>query len=115
MNWTKGNEVVSTDATYRFTVTENASYTANFQVDGIEELEENLFVIFPNPVNEKLMIKSAETVRQCDVYSVTGSLIFNMTVDSDSIEVQVKDLPAGSYLIRIISDNVVQTKRFIKN
>lgn len=115
VNWTKGNEVVSTDATYSFTVTENASYTANFQVDGIEELEENLFVIFPNPVNEKLMIKSAETVRQCDVYSVTGSLIFNMTVDSDSFEVQVKDLPAGSYLIRIISDNVVQTKRFIKN
>lgn len=29
-NWKKGNSVVSTDPTYTFTVTENASYTANF-------------------------------------------------------------------------------------
>ena len=29
-NWKKGSSVVSTDPTYTFTVTENASYTANF-------------------------------------------------------------------------------------
>ena len=29
-NWKKGNSVVSTDPTYTFTVTENATYTANF-------------------------------------------------------------------------------------
>ena len=30
VNWKKGNSVVSTNPTYTFTVTENASYTANF-------------------------------------------------------------------------------------
>ena len=33
VNWTKNSEVVSTDATYTFTVTENASYVANFEIN----------------------------------------------------------------------------------
>ena len=32
-NWTKDGEVVSTDLTYTFTVTEDAAYVANFSVD----------------------------------------------------------------------------------
>ena len=115
INWTKDGVEVSTDATYSFTVTENASYVAHFQYDNVKETEEHLFVIFPNPVNERLMIRSQFTVRQYDVYSITGSLILSMTVDSDSFEVQVKDLPAGSYLIRLTSDDIVQTRRFVKN
>ena len=114
INWTKDGEVVSEEAVYSFTVTENASYVAHFQYDNVKETEEHLFVIFPNPVNERLMIRSQFTVRQYDVYSITGSLILSMTVDSDSFEVQVKDLAAGSYLIRLTSDDVVQTRRFVK-
>ena len=115
INWTKDGEVVSEEAVYSFTVTENASYVAHFQYDNVKETEEHLFVIFPNPVNERLMIRSQFAVRQYDVYSITGSLILSMTVDSDSFEVQVKDLPAGSYLIRLTSDDIVQTRRFVKN
>ena len=33
LNWTKGGEVVSTNATYSFTVTEAASYVANFELN----------------------------------------------------------------------------------
>ena len=36
INWTKNDEVVSTDATYSFTVTENAAYVANFSLDSYE-------------------------------------------------------------------------------
>ena len=31
INWTKGNEIVSTDASFTFTVTEDADYVANFE------------------------------------------------------------------------------------
>ena len=35
-NWTKDGEVVSTDLTYTFTVTEDAAYVANFGIDSYE-------------------------------------------------------------------------------
>ena len=35
-NWTKNGEVVSTNATYTFTVTENAAYVANFSVNSYQ-------------------------------------------------------------------------------
>ena len=35
LNWTKDNEVVSTEATYSFTVTESATYVANFSLDAL--------------------------------------------------------------------------------
>lgn len=114
INWTKDSIVVSTEATYSFTVTEDASYVAHFQYDNVEETEEPLLLVFPNPVNERLMVQSGQIVHKCDVYTITGTLIISMTVDSDSFEVQMKDLPTGSYLIRMTMDNGVKTKRFVK-
>ena len=36
INWTKGGEIVSTEATYTFVVTEDAAYVANFQLNSYE-------------------------------------------------------------------------------
>ena len=41
MNWTKDNVEVSTEATYSFTVTENATYVANFILNQGEVTQEN--------------------------------------------------------------------------
>ena len=115
LNWTQNGVEVSSDAEYTFIVTEDAEYVANFQFDNIMEIEEAELVIYPNPISNKCVIKSQQIVRQCDIYSITGALVYSKTVNSESFEIQMDNLPAGSYLISLISDDQVQTRRFVKN
>ena len=45
VNWTENGEVVSTDATYTFTVTQNRILTANFQYNDLEGNDNGLFSV----------------------------------------------------------------------
>ena len=115
INWTENGNVVSTDITYSFTVTEDHSIVANLQYfDGVDENGANTFVIYPNPVSDKLMIESQEAVRRCDIYTVSGSLVLSEDENSNSFAVEVGDLRAGTYIIRLTTGDKVQTKQFIK-
>lgn len=49
INWTENGNVVSTEATYVFTVTNDRNLVANFGCTGIDDNDYSLF-IYPNPV-----------------------------------------------------------------
>lgn len=115
LNWTENGEVVSTDETYSFIVNSNREIIANLDFfDGVDENGANTFVIYPNPVSDKLMIESQEAVNRCDIYTVSGSLVLSEDENSNSFAVEVGDLRAGTYIIRLTTGDKVQTKQFIK-
>ena len=73
VNWTKGEEVVSTEATYTFTITENVALVANFQEQAPEyALEETVEI--SNLTTETL------TVGEATYLQLTGR---NDMLDSD--------------------------------
>ena len=116
VNWTKNGNVVSTNASYSFTVTEDVSYVAHFELlSGVDENTKNDFVIYPNPVKDKLMVVSKETVDRCCIYTVLGSLVFSQDVNSDTFVVEIGTLRSGTYIIRLTTSDKVQTMRFIKD
>ena len=41
-------------------------------------------------------------------------MVASKTVGEQSFEVNVSEMPAGTYLIKIMSEGMVQTKRFVK-
>ena len=55
VNWTKDDAVVSTAATYSFTVTEDADFVANF------DLIEDEYVVFADPVVKEICIANWDT------------------------------------------------------
>ena len=114
VNWTENGEIVSEDATYTFVVTADRELVANFDLDGIDELNGMSFTLYPNPAIDKVMIESSEFVRKCEVYSVNGALIYTMYECSENFEINVGDYAAGSYVIRLTSDKSVQTRSFVK-
>ena len=114
INWTENGEVVSEDVVYTFTVTENRTLVAHFGVDGVDEISEMNVVLYPNPASDKVMIETSEFISRCEVYNINGALVYSMNECSNNFEINVSEFAAGSYIVRLISDKSVQTRRFTK-
>lgn len=70
----------------------------------------NRVSVYPNPVNEKLMIV-AEGDFRAKIYDATGSFILESSKDT----INVSTLPSGMYVLKIVSNNSSSTFKFIKN
>ena len=84
------------------------------EYNDVDEIEMSLFTVYPNPTSEKLIIEGQVVVNQYDIYNVAGDMIMSKPVDEKSFEVNVSELPAGTYLIKMSANGLVQTKRFVK-
>ncbi|WEK69787.1 MAG: T9SS type A sorting domain-containing protein [Candidatus Chryseobacterium colombiense] len=68
--------------------------------------------IFPNPVSDLITIKTDQKVENVSVYDISGKNS-NVTILRDN-KVDVRNLPAGSYIMTIETKEGKTTKKFIK-
>ena len=80
----------------------------------VDENESISLVVYPNPATDRLTIESEEVIRQCEVYDLTGQLVETLENDSERMEISVKALPAGVYLVRLVTDRFTPTRWFVK-
>ncbi len=69
-------------------------------VEGQEAID---FSLFPNPASGFINVVSTATVQQLDVYAITGSRV--MHIENPSSRVDITNLNAGIYLVKIAADN----------
>ncbi len=76
------------------------------------------FSIYPNPVSDILKIKtskSTENIAKLFIYSADGHIISSTDkIKSGEILFDAKTLPAGTYLIKLVTNKETLTKTFIK-
>ena len=114
-NWTENGVVVSENPTFSVEITEAHNYVANFHsVEGVDETDAEMFVMYPNPANDIIYIESLDNINRCEVLTLTGAMVFSKTDCSQSFKLEIGNLKSGTYMIRMISSNSVQTKVFIK-
>lgn len=82
--------------------------------DLAESFTEQLNVC-PNPVNDRLVVRNDQIINRLDIYTVTGALVYSREVRASSFDVDVESLPSGTYIIRLTSEGVIQTRKFLKN
>ena len=70
--------------------------------------------VYPNPACEILTVESGDVVSQYEVYNMAGAMIMNKPVNDSKFNIDVRDLPAGAYLVKMTSEGLVQTRRFVK-
>jgi len=87
-------------------------YISTLSVDDVS-LSTNSVKLYPNPVNDKLFIKSYNAIDSITIYNVSGQIIKQTEIFSNGID--VSGLNAGLYFINIKSDNRENIKKFIKN
>lgn len=83
---------------------------------GIDELPEGFQVqLYPNPTQGILMIDSEEPIEYLVVYGMNGQSVLTRTSMSEGLnEIDLFDLPSGTYLIQMISGDSIVTKRIVK-
>ncbi len=82
-------------------------------------LEENPFnttiTLYPNPAKNKLQLNTQEkTIDQINIYTITGSKVLQLEVNTVSPTVDVSGLASGVYYIQLYSGKNVALKKFVK-
>jgi hypothetical protein len=100
--------------TYTFVATENRDLVAHFlHTEGIGE-QGGQTLIYPNPVNDKLTIEAQEAINTVEIYNLMGALVYSQKDCGNKVEIHTADLHSGIYFIRMTSNKVSETRRFVK-
>ncbi len=67
-------------------------------------------IVYPNPTNSTLTIKTEETIETVTVYNSLGAVVMEEKNTSFSVE----QLPAGIYILQITTIKGTGTTRFVK-
>ena len=70
--------------------------------------------LYPNPATDRLQVEGTANIERYEVFDLTGALLRRAEVGGDSFTLDVEALPAGTYLLRTVTSDGVQTHRFVK-
>jgi len=76
--------------------------------------------VFPNPVNDRLMIQSTDIsgngIEYVRIFDLSGKLVFEKQFSEESsVELQLSFLPKGIYTSKITTDNGIALRKMVKN
>ncbi|MDY8137862.1 InlB B-repeat-containing protein [Aquimarina sp. 2201CG5-10] len=97
------------------TITGNTTIMATFSDPtlGINDQEFPVaFTVYPNPVVDKMYIKTDEVISSIRLYSILGNEI--KVLDTNNAQIDVSSLSKGVYFLIIETDKGKGTQRFIK-
>ena len=83
---------------------------------GIQSLEKETVLVYPNPVNDVLNISTSNFTTESTIviYSALGQKVLETKASSPSISIPISELTSGVYFCRINSGIQNTTKTFIK-
>ena len=116
VKWTENNMIISRNAEYSFAITDNRELVANFvSTESIDELRSSLH-LYPNPVNDKLIIVTEVEIEEIVVYTITGVIAGQQSTinNQQSLSIDLSNLNSGVYFVMIKTNEGVVTKRFVK-
>lgn len=114
-NWTEDGVVVSEEPSYTFILTDHHYFIAHLiDVTGVGENAQQVLNIYPNPVNDKLIIEAEETIGMVEIYNLTGAMVLNQECNSAKAELEVNELQSGIYFIKMTNNCNVVTRSFVK-
>ena len=81
---------------------------------GIDDNEEIDFTYNPNPINDQLAIKSQRKVDNITIFNMLGQVVLRQLPNSLECVVNMGDMQAGAYFVRVSIGNTIETVRVIK-
>ena len=102
-----------------FTLTQDTLFTAVFALDttheGISEADGLTFTVTPNPTGGELTVSTRmETPSQAEVFDAAGRCVLRCTLQGPKDVLDVRQLPAGRYLLRLNNGNRSGSRAFVK-
>lgn len=93
-----------------------ASNSINITSSGIEDIENNLYKVFPNPFTDKLLVefKAGNRIIDYQLINSNGQIVKKGVFTKNEI-INTSDLTTGIYMLKVFDKNVSQSIILIKN
>ena len=72
------------------------------------------FKSFPNPVKDILNLSYDKNISSAAVYNLVGQEVLTKAINSNQSQIDMTNLSAGTYFVRVTADNQVKTIKVIK-
>lgn len=82
---------------------------------GITDIKQNEIVVYPNPTNGELTIKTENSITKIDVYNSLGALVLSKgNISVKTTNLSLNKLPKGIYTVKVFDANSVLEQKIIK-
>lgn len=76
--------------------------------------KDNSVVIFPNPTQSIVNVKSDNSIKSIQLYDVQGRLLQTKLTEENSTSIDISDKSKGIYFLKITSDKGIKVERIVK-
>jgi hypothetical protein len=94
-------------------ITHSVWITVNSNSTAIEPINISKILLYPNPVDNELFIHAETVIDEIEIYNIAGRKIVNCQYRNGQ-SINVTHLPTGIYFVKIIVDNQIVTRKFVK-
>ncbi len=106
-----GIDFFSVDANNRYYIDDVSFEQTNLSINDISN---NLFSVYPNPVENVLNFKSVSQIDTITIYNVLGKVVAKENPQTISPSIDMSKLSNGIYLVEATSGNTSKTVKIIK-
>ncbi|RZS92199.1 fibronectin type III domain-containing protein [Aquimarina brevivitae] len=107
-----GGEFGSSEAT-SFCVTADSARLETYELSDLDETE--LFKLYPNPAKNILNVTLGDLpIDQLEIFSMYGQLVKKSGNQGQNSQIDISDLPTGTYFVRFTAEEVIVTRSFVK-
>lgn len=94
----------------------NAGHVRVFQKTSLStsDVDNNLFSFYPNPAKDLVHFSSKNTIENITIYNVFGQEVLFKKINSLEFDVDIKNLPYGTYFGKLNKDGKSQSIKFFK-
>jgi len=83
-------------------------------INSVNDIAKTDFAIAPNPASNQITIKTAGNFNTVEIVSFLGQIVLTQSNDGNKATIDVSNLFNGIYFVRIISENGISVKKFVK-
>ncbi|MFK7832567.1 MAG: T9SS type A sorting domain-containing protein [Winogradskyella sp.] len=116
--WDAGT-FVTTAPPYQYSGDGTQNGVSNWVTLGIDDFETTSTIsLYPNPTTTTLNIDFTNTISSgtVQVHDILGKRVFSQSISANNgLQIDVANWNTGLYLVKIVTENSTETKRFIKN
>jgi hypothetical protein len=93
-----------------------ASWTANSgtSLSAVSFAEASKIVVYPNPVNDMLTIRSADVIRNVEVYDIYGKLLQSVSQGTTVTEINFSRYASGIYFVKVSNEKGSMTQKIVR-
>ncbi len=97
----------------------------NISIAGIEsntlsneefDIDTNSLKIYPNPAKNQLKVVSLRnSLEKITIYNMLGQIVYSKGAADNKLDIDLSSLKKGVYLLRVLSDGKIISRRIVKN